>query len=79
MLKGAAANLVSKLSLTLEEADRFTKEFFNIWKLFLLKRQSEGFCQAGIFKKYLSNDHSDDLRGGAKEEGINKEFKLEKE
>jgi hypothetical protein len=33
----------------------------------------------GIFKKYFSNDYSDDLRGGEKEEASNKEFKLEKE
>lgn len=53
MLKEAAARLSEKLNFPNEQADRFGKEVFSIWKMFLLKRQQEGFSQAGMFKKYF--------------------------
>ncbi len=53
MLKEAAARLALKLNFPTEQSDRFVKEVFSIWKMFLLKRQHEGFSQAGMFKKYF--------------------------
>ena len=73
MLKEAAARLSEKLNFPNEQADRFGKEVFSIWKMFLLKRQQEGFSQAGMFKKYFIIAQKRDGKEGQKKEEGNKE------
>ena len=73
MLKEAAARLSAKLNFPNEQADRFGKEVFSIWKMFLLKRQQEGFSQAGMFKKYFIIAQKRDGKEEGQKEESNKE------